>query len=224
MKKHFIETELVLLKDYKTIVGTDEVGRGALAGPISAGCCWISPEIFYKHKEAFKKLDDSKKLTLGQREAVFEEAQEFEKQGLVKYTYCELKADWINRWGLGVTNREVIRFAIGEWILTYDRPDLIIVDFLKMPNVSIKQLNVPKADATYASVALASVIAKVTRDRYMKGLASQFPQYGWDTNVGYRSRKHIGALREYGVTPFHRTKFIDVKRVIEAKNQTRLEI
>ncbi len=177
------------------LCGIDEVGRGPLAGPVVAGAVILPSDcqILY--------LNDSKKLTTRRRELLYDEIME--------------KAVAV---GIGVVSQEVIddinilqatyeamRQAVGKLSV---QPDILLNDAVTIPGLHQKQVPIIKGDAKSLSIAAASVVAKVTRDRMMEALDAKYPEYGFASNKGYGSAAHMAALRKYGPCPLHRRTFI----------------
>ncbi len=181
--------------DYSCICGIDEVGRGPLAGPVVAGAVILPKDcdILY--------LNDSKKLSEKKREELYDEIMEKAIAtgiGIVS----PARIDEIN---ILQATYEAMRMAIEQLQV---RPDLLLNDAVTIPDVTIKQVPIIKGDAKSISIAAASIIAKVTRDRLMVQYEEVLPGYGFASNKGYGSAAHIQALREQGATPIHRKTFI----------------
>ena len=175
--------------------GCDEAGRGPLAGPVYAAAV-ILPEDFYH-----PLLNDSKQMTAHQRELL----RPIIEQQALAWAVVAVDAqeiDRINILNASITGmqRAVSRLGI--------RPDFLLIDGNKFkPFDGFAYQTVVKGDATYASIAAASVLAKTYRDEYMKKLALECPQYGWDRNMGYPTRDHVEAIKQFGYTPYHRKSF-----------------
>lgn len=181
--------------DFSYICGIDEVGRGPLAGPVVAGAVILPKDcdILY--------LNDSKKLTEKKREALYDEIMEKAVAtgiGLVS----PARIDEIN---ILQATYEAMRMAISNLKV---QPDLLLNDAVTIPEVTTRQVPIIKGDAKSASIAAASIIAKVTRDRLMVEYDSVLPGYGFAGNKGYGSAAHIEALQKLGPTPIHRRSFI----------------
>lgn len=181
--------------DFQYICGIDEVGRGPLAGPVVAGAVILPKDcdILY--------LNDSKKLSEKMRETLYDEIMEKAVAtgiGLVS----PARIDEIN---ILQATYEAMRMAISNLKI---RPDLLLNDAVTIPEVDIKQVPIIKGDAKSVSIAAASIIAKVTRDRLMVQYEEVLPGYGFASNKGYGSSAHIQALKEIGPTPIHRQSFI----------------
>jgi len=202
-----------------SVIGCDEVGRGCLAGPVVAGA------VLWESYPSFDGLNDSKKLTLKQREDLFQKFKDF---GLVFATGSANIQEIDEKNILNVT-RLAMQRAIFEVLPKLQTAGKTISDTVLIDGKLYNQkqlLNIPfehqiwiiKGDEKEPSIMAASVIAKVLRDRYIKSLVDQFPEYekyGWKTNVGYGTKKHIEAIRKYGITPFHRKTFDPIKTWLE---------
>lgn len=181
--------------DFSYICGIDEVGRGPLAGPVVAGAVILPKncEILY--------LNDSKKLSEKKREELYDEIMEKAVAtgiGIVS----PARIDEIN---ILQATYEAMRIAISQ---LQPQPDLLLNDAVTIPEVAIRQVPIIKGDAKSISIAAASVIAKVTRDRLMVQYEEILPGYGFASNKGYGSAEHIAALKRLGTTPIHRMSFI----------------
>ena len=170
---------------YKHVCGIDEAGRGPLAGPVVAAAV-VLPTGY-----DIPGLNDSKKLTAKKRDALYE----------------QLMADELNI--LRATHLAMARAAQG----ITPAVDFCLIDGLAVPNFPLPSQNMVKGDARCLSIAAASVLAKVTRDRYMQRLAEEFPQYGFDRHAGYGTKAHLEAIRKYGVTIHHRRTFAPVAQM-----------
>ncbi|MCM1136881.1 MAG: ribonuclease HII [Clostridium sp.] len=180
---------------YSFICGIDEVGRGPLAGPVVAGAVILPKNcnILY--------LNDSKQLTEKKREELFDVIMEKAAATGLGFVSPE-RIDEIN---ILQATYEAMREAIGKLNLA---PDLLLNDAVTIPGVSIKQVPIIKGDAKSVSIAAASIIAKVTRDRLMVEYDKVYPEYGFASNKGYGVGAHMEALRKYGPCPIHRRSFI----------------
>lgn len=181
--------------DYSFICGIDEVGRGPLAGPVVAGAVILPKDcdILY--------LNDSKKLSEKMRESLYDEIME----KAVATGIGMVSPQRIDEINILQATYEATRMAISNLQV---RPDLLLNDAVTIPEVNIKQVPIIKGDAKSASIAAASIIAKVTRDRLMVQYEEVLPGYGFASNKGYGSGAHIQALKEQGPTPIHRETFI----------------
>lgn len=183
-------------KGFAVIAGVDEAGRGPLAGDVYAGAV-ILPEGY-----DISGLNDSKKLTEKKRELLFE----------------KLTNDPAVDWAVGIaTVAEIDEINIlNAAFLAMKRaaeglsrkPDLLLVDGNKAPETGFAEKTVIKGDALSYSIAAASIIAKVSRDRYMKTLAEQYPEYLFEKHKGYGTALHYEMIRKYGISPVHRRTFL----------------
>lgn len=181
-------------KGYKYICGVDEVGRGPLAGPVT--CCAAIMDL----DDLIAGVNDSKKVSKQKREKLYDVIL----SKAVAYSvvsYDNLKIDDMNI--LNAT-KACMRDAIMSLSV---QPDIVIVDALKL-DIPYETFGIIHGDALSYSIASASILAKVTRDRYMAEMAKIYPQYDFENNMGYGTAKHIAALKEYGATPIHRKTFI----------------
>lgn len=177
------------------ICGVDEVGRGPLAGPVTTAAVILPKDarILY--------INDSKKLSEKRREELYDIIMEEDIAVSVKLNSWE-RIDEIN---ILQATLESMR----ESVNTLDvRPDLVFVDAVTIPGIDIPQIPIIKGDAKSQSIAAASIIAKVTRDRMMKEYDRLYPAYDFASNKGYGTKKHIEALKEFGPCPIHRRTFI----------------
>ena len=188
---------------YGNIGGVDEVGRGPLAGPVVTACV-VLPEDF-----DVLGVDDSKKLSLKKREELYDLI--IDKALAVGIGMCDNHViDEINI--LEATKR-----AMAESIEKADKilkkRDLgplehVLIDAVKLTGISQTQTNIIKGDATSLSIAAASIVAKVTRDRMMMAYAEEYPWYGFESNMGYGTKKHYEGISAHGITPIHRKTFL----------------
>lgn len=182
-------------EDYHAICGIDEAGRGPLAGPVVAAAVILPVGL------KIPKLNDSKQLSEKTREALYDIIMDKALSvgvGIVDHELIDeiniLQADY-----------EAMRQAVSQLDPV---PDLLLNDAVTIPGLPQKQLNIIKGDAKSLSIAAASVIAKVTRDRLMKQYDELYPEYGFAKNKGYGSQAHIEAIKAIGPSPIHRKTFI----------------
>lgn len=177
------------------ICGIDEAGRGPLAGPVTAAAVILPKdcEILY--------LDDSKKLTPRRRELLYDEIMEKAVSVSVGLASPQ-KIDEIN---ILQATYAAMRDAVAGLSV---KPDILLNDAVTIPGVDVRQVPIVKGDAKSVSIAAASVIAKVTRDRLMIAYDKVMPEYGFASHKGYGTKRHIEALQKYGPSPIHRKSFI----------------
>ena len=181
--------------DYEYICGIDEVGRGPLAGPVCAGAVILPKncDILY--------LNDSKQVSKKKREELYEIIIE----KAVAYSIGISSEETIDEINILQATYQAMRMSIDNLKV---KPDILLNDAVKIPNVNIHQVPIIKGDTLSASIAAASIVAKVTRDKIMQEYDNIYPEYGFADNVGYGSAKHIEAIKKYGPTPIHRKTFI----------------
>ena len=180
---------------YRYICGIDEAGRGPLAGPVVAGAVVLGPEteILY--------LNDSKKLSEKKREILYDEIRE-KAVAVGVGIVSPARIDEIN---ILQATYEAMRMAVDSLEV---RPDILLNDAVTIPEIEIMQVPIIKGDQKSVSIAAASIIAKVTRDRLMTEYDKVIPGYDFARHKGYGTKKHIEALKELGPAPIHRTTFI----------------
>ncbi len=183
-------------RDCGLLCGIDEVGRGPLAGPVYAAAVILKPDCPLLY------LNDSKKLSEKKREELYDVIMEEAVSVSIGFSTCE-RIDEINI--LNATYEAMTKAVNG----LSQKPGALLIDAVHIPQLEMyKQVSIIKGDAKSASIAAASIIAKVTRDRIMKEMAIKYPEYGFDSNKGYGSEAHIAALRKYGPCEIHRRSFI----------------
>ena len=177
------------------ICGIDEAGRGPLAGPVAAGAVILPKDcrILY--------LNDSKKLSPARRDALFDEIRE----KAVAFSIGISSPERIDEINILQATYEAMRKAVAGLSV---QPDLLLNDAVTIPEVQIRQVPIVKGDAKSVSIAAASILAKVTRDRMMEEYDAMWPEYGFAKHKGYGTAQHIAALKEYGPCPIHRRSFI----------------
>ncbi len=189
--------------------GCDEAGRGPLAGSVFAAAVVLHPQLLdsAEHCQWLEMLNDSKQLTEKQRLYLRPLIEQYARAWAV----VEVTAEEIDQ--INILNASIIGMqrALGQLSVT---PQHIIVDGNKwkpyIPEGQVMEIpaqTVVKGDGKYLSIAAASVLAKTYRDEYMLRLHEQYPQYHWDTNMGYPTKAHYEAIRQYGITPYHRKSF-----------------
>ena len=177
------------------ICGIDEVGRGPLAGPVVAAAVILPKDVDIYY------LNDSKQLSEKKREQLYDEIME--KAVSVGIGFADEKC--IDEINILQADYEAMRIAISQLSVT---PDILLNDAVEIPGVEIPQESIIKGDAKSVSIAAASIVAKVTRDRYMVEMDAEYPGYGFASNKGYGSANHIAALKEIGPCKIHRRTFI----------------
>ena len=181
--------------DLGAVAGIDEAGRGPLAGPVVAAAVILPKDIFLPF------LNDSKKVTEKRRDVLFDQI----KQEALAYGIGIASNALIDEINILQATYEAMREAISKLNKT---PDILLVDAVHIPGINIKQVGIVKGDAKSVNIAAASILAKVTRDRLMLEYDKIYPEYGFASNKGYGTAKHIEALKAYGACDIHRRTFI----------------
>ena len=183
------------------VAGVDEAGRGPWAGPVFAAAV-----VWRDDARMPKKIDDSKKLTAEMRETLYLKIEEQAWIGIGVSEVAEIDSlNILNATKLAM-QRAVAALAV--------QPDAVLVDGNQPPKFPVPTYAIIKGDALSLSIAAASIIAKVSRDRHMAELHAQYPHYGWLKNAGYGTASHQRALAEHGVTPHHRRSFAPIRKLL----------
>jgi ribonuclease HII len=192
------------------VCGVDEVGRGPLAGPVVAAAVIIDRACF--SDELRENLDDSKLLRRDAREACYRALFDCARIGIGAASVREIDRINILRASHLAMSRAVAALGV--------QPDVALIDGNMAPPLACRAQTVVKGDSLSFSIAAASVVAKVTRDRIMHALARRHPSYAWHSNVGYSTRAHFEAIAEFGVTVHHRRSFAPVRLAVEGEPAT----
>lgn len=189
----------------KIIVGVDEAGRGPLCGPVVAACCILPKE--YKNEH----INDSKKLSEKKREIAYKEIIE----NALDYGIGIVDTKRIDEINIYEATKEAMHIAISKLKISYD---LILTDAMKLQNEKVEVIPLIKGDAKCECIAAASIIAKVTRDHILEEYDEKYPQYGFKSHKGYGTKKHIEAIKQYGIIKdFHRESYEPIKSLIKNK-------
>ena len=180
---------------YEFVAGVDEAGRGPLAGPVAAGAVILpgDHDILY--------LNDSKKLSAKKRDMLFDQI----KEEALAWSVGLVEPARIDEINILQATYEAMRLAVSQLKV---KPTVLVNDAVTIPGISIPQVPVIKGDAKCISIAAASILAKVTRDRIMEEMDEKYPEYGFAKHKGYGTREHMDAIREHGPCPIHRRSFI----------------
>ena len=184
----------VRTRGFRVIAGLDEAGRGPLAGPVVAAAVVLPP------RGKWTGVDDSKKLSPAQREKIFPLL--FEKALSVGVGIVE--AQEIDRLNILQASLRAMQLAVEKLSLP---PDFLLIDGIHSLHLSLPQQTIPKGDQRCLSIAAASIVAKVTRDRLMTAYHDQYPEYNFARHKGYGTKEHLQAIRKYGCCPLHRQSF-----------------
>ena len=190
--------------DYPVLCGVDEAGRGPLAGDVYAAA------VILPHDLRINGINDSKKLSEKKREFLYD----IIVQKSISWCVATASVEEIDRLNILQATMLAMKRAISG---LNSKSDIIIVDGNKAPDIDQNVVTLIKGDATSASIAAASILAKVSRDRYMRKLSETYPQYQFEKHKGYGTKRHYEMLAVYGVSPVHRKSFL--KNIDRAKNQ-----
>jgi ribonuclease HII len=178
-----------------SVAGVDEVGRGPLAGPVMT-CAVILPQDLI-----IEGVNDSKKMTASRREYLAEEI----KKAAISYAFGVAEPEEIDRINILQATLKAMSQAVEK---LHDAPGAVLVDGISVPELNCEKIIcVKKGDSVSHLIAAASILAKVKRDSIMQTLHEEFPQYQWQNNKGYGTAAHIAAIREHGLSPYHRRSF-----------------
>lgn len=200
-----------VLQKHSYVVGIDEVGRGPLAGPVTV-CAVLCTADFYKKLSKYEGLTDSKKLTEKNREHWFAMAHLMQDEGLISFSVQSISAKEIDRIGISKAIQKALDTAL-EYVRTKDVQiapvaiKVLLDGSLHAPVEYANQETIIKGDLKEKIISLASIIAKVTRDRYMVKIAKKYPVYGLDIHKGYGTKMHREAIKKYGLSEIHRKSF-----------------
>ena len=194
-----------MLQKMRYLIGVDEAGRGPLAGPVAVGAVTVA-EGFDVAVE-FPGVADSKKLSEKKREALFDLLEARAAQGDVRFLVSLGSAADIDEKGIAVVIREAVAKNVRVLAPEASAVQVLLDGALHAPE-EYEQETIIRGDASVPLISLASIAAKVTRDRLMVALAEAYPQYGFEKHKGYGTAAHLSALREHGLSAIHRTTFI----------------
>lgn len=195
------------IRDDYSIGGVDEVGVSSIAGDLYS-CCFVTVGPFIFNQD----IKDSKKLTRIQREKFFEDIKKYCSDGSAFYTIGITKVKEIEKLkNIKKASIIAMKRAVNQASKKLGHAiDVLYVDWYSLKVPAVRQISEPKADEKFRHVAIASIIAKVIRDKYMRELHKKFPVYDWENNVGYRSKKHFEAIKKYGVSKYHRKYLLKI--------------
>ena len=192
------------------VIGIDEVGRGPLAGPV-VSCACIYFDYSIKNSQLLL-FDDSKKLTIRKRCEAFHKIYQLIKENKLQFALGFANVDEIDQFNILEATKISMKRAIQK--LNIDNANLIIDGNIDLQLPKYKSNGIINGDQKSYSIATASIIAKMHRDRYMRYLSLQFSQYSWEKNAGYGTKKHIAQIHKKGVTKHHRKSFEPIKSLI----------
>lgn len=179
---------------YALVAGVDEAGRGPLAGPVFAAA------VILDEKDVIPQIRDSKKITEKKREELYDYIVEHARA----YAVCCVDEKEIDRINILRATHKAMYEAVKKLSV---QPDFVLIDGNSIGDMDVPHACVVKGDATVSCIAAASILAKVSRDRFVRAYEEQYPQYGFSQHKGYGTKAHIAAIREYGLCPVHRRSF-----------------
>jgi len=192
----------IYLSGYKLVAGVDEAGRGPLAGPVCAAAVILPDDA------VIEGVNDSKKLTPKKRDALYDEIISKARAYSI-FAVDEKKIDEVN-----ILNATYLAFQ-GAIANLKEKPDFVLIDGNRAQGIEIPFETVVKGDSLSFSIAAASILAKVARDRYIEEADKLYPQYGFAAHKGYGTKAHLDAIREYGPCPIHRLTFKGVREYVK---------
>lgn len=201
----FIEEQTLQKEGYRLVAGVDEVGRGALVGPVFAAAVIIPNDLQMSWNN---EVRDSKRLSPAKREFLHDRLRE----SAVSVGIGSSPSEVIDTLGIAKATRLAMASAIGQ---LRPQPQYLLIDYLRLPEVKLPQKSIKFGDSLCFSIACASIIAKVARDRLMVELEGDYPGYGFAEHKGYGTKEHLKCLRRHGPCPLHRRSFRPVKEILE---------
>ncbi len=196
MDPSFKYEDILVSNGFKRIAGVDEAGRGCIAGPIVAAAVILPSD---RELPWIALLNDSKKLSERQRNAIFPEIIQH-----CEYGTCMIDAYTIDVKGMSFCGREVLENAVKD---ISPLPDAVLVDHFKLPTLNLPQIDITHGNALSLSIAAASIIAKVTRDHIMEKIDKEYPNYQFAKHKGYGTALHAKMIKKFGLSPYHRKSF-----------------
>ncbi|HEY4512415.1 MAG TPA: ribonuclease HII [Candidatus Paceibacterota bacterium] len=186
------------------IIGIDEAGRGPLAGPVAVGVCSVPENFDYKF---FGLLKDSKKLSEKRREEIFTQMQVLKKEGKINFSVALVSNKVIDTRGISFAIKKGIEGVLQKISANPKSCQIFLDGSLKAPAEFINQETIIKGDEKIPIISLASIAAKVTRDRHMVEMSRKYPVYSFEVHKGYGTRVHLSQIKKLGLSPIHRKSF-----------------
>ncbi len=205
--------------DYDFLLGIDEAGRGPWAGPLVAAAVIFPKDFKNIPKDFIELLNDSKQLTEKQRNSLFKKIKKY----CLAYSVSYYHNDFIDKQGIGNANQLIVQKLYLNIKRKMNKIDLVLLDYIggfKNNNFDYKMF--AKGDSQFLSIAAASVLAKVSRDRWMKKYDKKYPQYGFAQHKGYGTKKHRQFLEKFGPCSIHRLSFSPMKEMVQREEQISL--
>jgi ribonuclease HII len=188
------------------VCGIDEAGRGPLAGPVVAACVHIPPAA--REQDFWRGVTDSKKLNATQREVLFAQITTHSVFGIAEATVMEIDE-------LNIHHATLLAMKRAYEAMNGVSAVAALVDGKFGPKITCKVQTVVGGDGRSLSIAAASILAKVTRDRIMRTLHAEYPHYGWESNAGYPTAAHIDGVKQFGITPHHRRSYGPIRQAVQ---------
>ena len=204
----FDEERKLAKQGCRLIAGIDEVGRGPLAGPVMAAAVILRLDL---DTEWLPLVNDSKQLTAEKREELFPLICE----SAIAFGIGEVSAEGIDEHGIARATKMAMKKAIAN---LKTKPDALLIDFVRLTEVNLPQRCIPKGDCRSISIACASIIAKVTRDRLMVEMDRTYPGYGFAEHKGYATKEHLESIERLGACPIHRMCFSPFRPEMDLNN------
>ncbi len=196
---------------YRFIAGIDEAGRGPLAGPVVAAAVILPPDFY------LAGVDDSKKLN----SKIRLELSSVIKEKALAWAACFISPEYLDRVNIYNAAREAMQTAV---LSLEVQPDFLLVDAMKLPGLAIDHQSIIKGDSLSISIACASILAKVERDRCMESFDSIYPEYGFARHKGYATREHLEKISCHGACPIHRASFEPIRALKSIKTMSQQEL
>ena len=193
------------------IAGVDEAGRGPIAGPVVVAACILPSTV------RINGLNDSKQLSKKKREALYKEIV----QNAISYKIIFVSSEEVDNSNIYSATQEAMKQALLGLSV---KPEYALIDFMPIKDIDIPTKSITHGDALSASIAAASILAKVTRDEYMAKMDSKYPNYGFKHNMGYCTKMHMESLEKYGPCPIHRRSFYPVSKYFSETKQLQFEL
>ncbi|ETI66951.1 ribonuclease HII [Neobacillus vireti] len=205
LKEKFLEMNTYETKwrsnGFELIAGVDEVGRGPLAGPVAAAAVILPADFFLAGIDDSKKLSEKKRL---EYDAII-------RREALAFSVSMIDANEIDEINIYEAAKKAMKAAIAS---LQPKPDFLLIDAMKL-EIPYASESIIKGDAKSISIAAASIIAKVARDKLMKEISLEYPRYHFQQNMGYGTKEHLNAIQQYGITPYHRKSFAPIKDIIK---------
>lgn len=193
------------------IAGVDEAGRGPIAGPVVVAACILPPTA------RISGLNDSKQLPKKKREALYKEIV----QNAISYKVIFVSNEEVDNSNIYSVTQEAMKEALLGLSV---KPEYALIDFMPIKDIDIPTKSITHGDALSASIAAASILAKVTRDEYMAKMDTKYPNYGFKHNMGYCTKMHMESLEKYGPCPIHRRTFYPVSKYFSDTEQLSFDL